>query len=130
MKDAKGHGSDPRGAHAGGVNAVGKQPLPQATESPASSGLRLFGDNDSNLYRQSFTPVVNNLSKKMDKGIYDPAKAAKLWGHHADSAAQSYAKQAGDGRAWHQQFPTSVRREAAQHWERIVSKRIRNGEFK
>lgn len=123
-KDAKGHGSDAKGgaAHAQGVNA--------AVESHQSSELRLFANNDANLYRQSFQPVVSNLGNKMDKGAYDPEKAKTLWGYHADRAAQSYAKQMGGGQPWHQMFPPAVRREAAAHWEQEEAPRIRNGEHK
>lgn len=114
MKDAKGHGSDSRGgdaAHQQGVAEIGQ-------ESPKSQGLRLFADNDADLHRQSFKPVMDNLAKKADKGVYDPAKATKLWGYHADRAAQAMHKSSGAPGAWHQAFPTSVRREAASHWER------------
>lgn len=129
MKDAKGHGSDARGAHQGGVAQVGQIPLkPESTD---SRELRLFGDNDGNLHRQSFQPVVSNLGKKMDKGVYDAEKATKLWGYHADKAAQAYHKQHGaPGQAWHQMFSPAVRKEAAGHWERENQGRIKRGEFK
>lgn len=110
MKDAKGHGSDPHGAHSEGIQNI---------ESHHSSNLRTFANNDSNLNRQSFQPVMSNLDKKSDKGIYDPQKAEKLWGYHADRAAQAYHKQFGSpGSTWHSMFPPAVRREAAGHWER------------
>lgn len=128
MKDAKGHGSE-KGAHQGGIAQVGQAPLTKP-ESPESQNLRLFGDNDGDLHRQSFQPVVSNLSKKMDKGVYDSAKGAVLWGYHADKAAQAYAKQMPSGQPWHKQFPTSVRKEAAGHWERENAGRIKRGEFK
>lgn len=115
MKDAKGHGSDPHGAHAAGVQEIGQ-------ESAKSRDLRLFADNDADLHRQSEVPVLNNLEKKSAKGIYDPTKAAKLWGYHADRAAQTYAKQMGGGQPWHQMFPPAVRREAASAWERAHRK--------
>ncbi len=49
MKDAKGHGSDPRGgaAHQQGVQQVGAQPATLPPESPTSRELRLFADNDA-----------------------------------------------------------------------------------
>lgn len=112
MKDAKGHGSDPHGAHSTGVNEVGQ-------ESSTSRELRMFADNNADLNRQSFQPVMSNLGKRADKGVYDPSKAEKLWGYHADRAAQAYTKQFGSaGDKWHQMFPPAVRREAASHWER------------
>ncbi len=127
MKDAKGHGSDGHGAagavaqpepaaHAAGVSQIGQ-------ESPQSRELRLFADNDADLHRQSEVPVQNNLDKKAAKGIYDPSKATKLWGYHADRAAQAYTKQFGSsGDKWHQMFPPAVRREAAANWERANRK--------
>lgn len=125
MKDAGGHGSDARGgasgaeppAHAQGINQVGQQPL-QPPESTDSRELRLFADNDADLNRQSTQPIRDNLGKKMDKGVYDPQQAQKLWGYHADRAAQAYSKQFGSrDTPWHQMFPPAVRKEAAQHWE-------------
>ena len=99
MKDAKGHGSDARGAHAGGVEQVGTLPMKPALppESSASRELRLFADNDAQLHRLSMQPIRDNLGKKMDKGVYDPQKAQMLWKYHADRAAQAYGEQHGSG---------------------------------
>lgn len=134
MKDAKGHGSDGRGgaaAHAQGVAQVGKVPMTLPPESPQSRQLRMFADNDGDLHRQSFQPIVSNLDKKMGKGVYDSSKAATLWGYHADRAAQAYTKQFGDsGQKWHQAFSPAVRKEAAAHWEADEAPRIRGGEYK
>ncbi len=144
MKDAKGHGSDGHGggqlaavmqrnpgygnlqakadaakadaAHQAGVSQIGQ-------ESPTSRELRMFADNNADLHRQSQVPIQNNLDKKAAKGIYDPTKATKLWGYHADRAAQAYTKQFGSsGDKWHQMFPPAVRREAAANWERANRK--------
>ena len=119
-------------AHGQGVDQVGKSgklpPLGSigSPESPESRELRLFADNDSDLYRKSFTPVVQNLGQKMDKGNYDPAKAEKLWGYHAERAAVSYGQQmGGNGK---QIFSPAVRREAAGHWEREERDGIASGE--
>lgn len=121
MKDALGHGSDPRGAHSVGVQSVGQ-------ESTTSRELRLFADNDRDLHRQSLQPIRDNLGKKMDKGSYDPSKAEKLWGYHADRAAQAYHGQYGSADTpWHKMFPPSVRREAASHWERDERSDIKSG---
>lgn len=79
MKDAKGHGSNLRGAAAGGVEQVGTKPM-LSPESETSRELRTFANNNSDLYRHSFMPVVNNLGKKMDKGTYDSDKATKALG--------------------------------------------------
>lgn len=85
--------------------------------SHAAKELVLHADNDAHLYHSSHTPIMNNLRKKMKNGTYHPEKAKKLWHYHADRAAQSYAKQHGDGTPWHKMFSTSDRKAAASHWE-------------
>jgi len=55
--------------------------------------LVLHGDNSEHLYRTSHEPIAKNLAKKMAKGTYDEDKARKLWGYHAERAAQSYQKE-------------------------------------
>ena len=80
--------------------------------------LVIHADNDQHLYRSSHIPIVKNLQKKMVKGQYDQEKARKLWGYHADRAAQSYHKEHGSkSDKWHEMFPTSTRKEAAHHFE-------------
>jgi hypothetical protein len=86
--------------------------------SPEAHELVLHADNDSHLHNSSHTPIMNNLKKKMKKGVYDSEKAKKLWGYHADRAAHSYTKEHGHpGQKWHQAFSTKHRKEAAAHWE-------------
>ncbi len=54
--------------------------------------LELYIVNDGDLYRQRAQPIMANLAKKMRKGTYDHAKAAKLWAYLADAGAQKYTK--------------------------------------
>jgi hypothetical protein len=104
-----------------GVNQIGQ-------ESATSRELRLYADNNADLNRQSTQPIRDNLGKKMDKGVYDSEKATKLWGYHADRAAQAYTKEFGSpGDKWHQQFSPADRREAAAHWEHDERGDIKSG---
>jgi hypothetical protein len=91
--------------------------LTEAAEmSDAAHELSLHADNDRHLYRNSHVPVAKNLEKKFKKGSYDHEKAKKLWGYHADRAAQSYSKQHGDVKTpWHKMFTTADRKQAASH---------------
>jgi hypothetical protein len=59
---------------------------------------------------------MKNLQRKVAKGNYDHEKAKKLWGYHADRAAQSYAKEHGDGTPWHKMFSKADRKKAAEHF--------------
>lgn len=111
-------------AHQSGVAQVGKL----APEGANSRELRLFADNDANLHRQSMQPIRDNLGKKMDKGVYDSAKAQTLWKYHADRAAQAYGEQHGSGAAsGKQMFSPADRREAAAHWEHDEAPDIKSG---
>lgn len=84
---------------------------------PQAQKLILHGDNDSHLYQSSTVPIRKNLNKKIKKGVYDHEKAKKLWGYHADRAAQSYTKEHGHaGQKWHELFSTKHRKAAAAHW--------------
>ena len=54
--------------------------------------IELFAENDSDLYRQSYVPIVKNLKKKLDKGTFDVKLAAKLWMYYVQSADKKYQK--------------------------------------
>jgi hypothetical protein len=82
-------------------------------EHTAAHELVMYADNDSQLYKSSHQPIIANLKKKVKKGTYDHDKATKLWGYHADRAAQKYAKEHGDGTPWHKMFTPSDRKNAA-----------------
>jgi len=59
--------------------------------------LFLWIENDGDLYRRQYTPIIKNLVAKKARGVYDSTKAAKLFGYLAESGAKSYNKQVGDG---------------------------------
>ena len=59
--------------------------------------LFLWIENDGDLYRRQYTPIIKNLVAKKARGVYDRTKAAKLFGYLAESGAKSYSKQVGDG---------------------------------
>lgn len=86
--------------------------------SHAARELIMHADNHAQLHMTSHNPILANLTKKKKKGIYDPKLATKLWGYHADRAAKSYHALYGDKRTkWHELFPTTARKQAAEHWE-------------
>jgi len=78
-----------------------------SADTTAATELALFAANDGDLYRSQAQPIITNLAKKMGKGQYDEAKAAKLWGYFANTAAQKYAWEFGDRkrgtRSWREQ---------------------------
>lgn len=56
----------------------------------AAHELYLFAINEPELYRQRIVPVINNLRKKVKKGVYRADLALKLWRYVADDAAKRY----------------------------------------
>lgn len=55
--------------------------------------LKLFIDNDGQLYKQRLVPIVKNIQKKMKSGKYDHKKAPKLWKYLVDDGAKKYQKE-------------------------------------
>jgi hypothetical protein len=90
----------------------------------------LYADNDERLYTTSYQPIVRNLLRHMRRGVYDPERAVDGFMHHADRAAQSYAREGGaSGRNWHQIFSVPTRRLAAEHWARSFESAYASGEM-
>ena len=55
--------------------------------------LKLYIDNDADLYRQRLVPIVKNIQRKMKSGKYDHKKAPKLWKYLVDDGAKKYQKE-------------------------------------
>lgn len=60
-----------------------------------SSELFGYTTNNSEIYRQAITPIINNLRKKAQKGIYNSDKAIDLWYHVSTMASDKYGKDYG-----------------------------------
>ena len=64
-------------------------------ESDESRELKLYIDNDGQLYRQRFMPILKNLSKKKKKGNYDSKLAIKAFMYLVNDGAKKYVKDYG-----------------------------------
>jgi len=82
--------------------------------SDEATELKIFIENDGQLYRSQFQPIQKNLITKMARGIYDHNKAVKLFMYLCESGAKSYIKQFGtsDGK-WFEMFDKRARLEVA-----------------
>ena len=60
-----------------------------------SRELKLYIDNDSQLYNSRFMPIIKNLSKKMKKGNFDKKLAIKGFMYLVDAGAKKYVKDYG-----------------------------------
>ena len=80
----------------------------------AADELRLYIDNDGDLYRQLTQPIMKNLMKKIDKGTYEHDLGVKAFMHLVDAGAKKYVKEFGSPHdKWHEMFPQDVRWEVA-----------------
>ena len=64
---------------------------------PTSESHELFmvATNSGNLYERMIIPVLENLGKKILKGVYDADRAIEAFYHIADQAARQYKKDFG-----------------------------------
>jgi hypothetical protein len=83
----------------------------------ATQELKLYTENDGNIYKSQTTYILKNLATKKVRGTYDREKAVDLFMYLTETGAKKYVKEFGSPRdVWHEMFPTSVRREVAAAW--------------
>lgn len=87
-----------------------------AYDEDAARELELYVDNDGDLYRQQYIPIVKNLMLKRRKGIFDAGKAVKLFMYLMESGAKKYSREYADGRDWHQIFSKATREAVARRF--------------
>ena len=80
------------------------------SDNAIANELVLLADNDYEIYKARVEPITKNLERKLTKGIFDSAKAAKLVKYLMDDVAKKYAKHYGGT------FTPDDRRLAAKIW--------------
>ena len=69
--------------------------LNEGIDATAARELKLYIENDRDLYRQQIVPIIKNVQRKMKSGKYDHAQAPKLWMYLVDNGAKKYVKEFG-----------------------------------
>jgi len=88
-----------------------RKKLNEGLDRHAIQELKLYIENDRDLYRQQIVPIIKNIQRRMKKGTYDHLKAPKLWMYLVDNGAKKYVKEfGGDVKS---QFPKDVRHSVA-----------------
>jgi hypothetical protein len=96
----------------------------------AATELKLYLDNDRELYLGQRQSIIDNLLKKKNAGKYDKEKAKKLWEYLAESGAKKYTKEFGAGAGpWHVQWPPVIRRTTARELRDEFDAQYSHGEF-
>jgi hypothetical protein len=66
--------------------------LDEAVDKNAADELKMYIENDAQLYKSQLIPIVKNIQRKMKSGKYDHRKAPKLWMYLVDAAAKKYVR--------------------------------------
>ncbi|NWJ44128.1 hypothetical protein HX837_08030, partial [Marine Group I thaumarchaeote] len=69
--------------------------LGEGLDAHAARELKLYIEDDKDLYRQQIVPIIKNVQRKMKSGKYDHAQAPKLWLYLVDNGAKKYIKDYG-----------------------------------
>lgn len=94
----------------------------------AAAELDLYAENEASLYNQKMS-IIKNIQRRLKSGKYDHSKAPKLWAYWVESAAKAYAKEFGEGQAWHKMFDKPTRDALAQQFADHYIEVIRGGEY-
>tara|TARA_B100000941_G_C28350534_1_gene471599 strand:+ start:328 stop:693 length:366 start_codon:yes stop_codon:yes gene_type:complete len=104
--------------------------LTEAVDSDAVNELDSFIQNDEDLYRKRFMPIISNMRRKMAKGIYDDEKAIKLWMYLVDDAARKYVQEFGSmDTDVKDMFPKETRLQVAKILRDREKENIEKGEY-
>jgi hypothetical protein len=100
------------------------------TPQAIATELKLFTENDGDLYRQQTTSILKNLATKKASGKYDHDKAVDLFMYLAESGAKKYVKEFGGPEAsWHDTFPKDIRQLVAAEWRDEFETEYANGAY-
>tara|TARA_B100000959_G_scaffold240421_1_gene261647 strand:+ start:274 stop:642 length:369 start_codon:yes stop_codon:yes gene_type:complete len=95
--------------------------------STEANELKLFIDNDSNLYRQRYMPIIKNLSKKKKSGRYRSSLAPKLFSYLVSDGAKRYVKAYGGN--VRDVFPRRIQKELAKEYTKEFEQIYKDQEF-
>jgi uncharacterized protein YnzC (UPF0291/DUF896 family) len=89
--------------------------------------LKLYIDNDQDMYRQRYIPLLKNLSKRKKKGQYRKSLASKAFMYMIDDGAKRYVKSYGGNHL--DVFPKRERKDLAKDYVEEFEDTFKNQEF-
>lgn len=107
-----------------------RNPSRGEVDTVAARELELYVENDGALYRQQYTPINKKLATKMARGVYDHAKAVKLFMYLMESGAKKYAKEFSTSQSdWPQIFSVPTRKYVAERFADHFEAEYRLGNY-
>ena len=102
----------------------------EAVDSDAVNELDSYINNNEDLYRRRFMPIISNIKRKIAKGVYDHEKAQTLWMYLVDDAAKAYVQEHGSiDQDVKDVFPKETRLQVAQAIADREKENIEQGEY-
>ena len=88
----------------------------------SATELKLYIENDGQLYDRHHVPIMKNLMARRARGSYDHRKSPKAFDYLVEVGARKYAHEFASPGDWSKIFPPAVRHETAKeladHFER------------
>ena len=93
--------------------------LGEGLDAVASRELKLYIEQDRDLYRQQIVPIIKNIQRKMKSGKYEHTQAPKLWLYLVDNGAKKYVKEFGGDikKEWPKDLRMSIANEFANEYK-------------
>ena len=88
------------------------------TPSDEANELFLYAVNNGGLYRRMTENILDNLEKKIKKGVYDREKAIDLWYYVATEASNKYHEDFGHRFTVKERFTVAV--DLAKYYEEQI----------
>ena len=104
--------------------------IKEAQDSDAVNELDSYIMNNEELYRRRFMPIIENIRRKMRRGIYDHTKVIKMWMYLVDDASRQYVQEFGSpDQDVKDMFPKETRLKVAQIIADREKQNIEQGEY-
>ena len=104
--------------------------IKEAQDSDAVNELDSYIMNNEELYRRRFMPIIENIKRKMRRGIYDHEKVIKMWMYLVDDASRQYVQEFGSpDQDVKDMFPKETRLKVAQIIADREKQNIEQGEY-
>ena len=104
--------------------------ITEAQDSDAVNELDSYIMNNEELYRRRFMPIIENIKRKMKRGIYDHEKIIKMWMYIVDDASRQYVQEFGSpDQDVKDMFPKETRLKVAQIIADREKQNIEQGEY-
>lgn len=89
--------------------------------------LKLYIDNDANIYRQRYMPILKNLSRKKKQGKFRSSLASKAFLYLVDDGAKRYVRSFGGNHL--DVFPKKQRKSLAKDYVEEFEQIFKDQEF-